>query len=364
MLSLHKTIGHVILLLVCLSFGAPRAMGIIISLDFTHDTYITTNATAQAALTAAASDVSAAITTSLTAITGADDPITGNDGSTNVTVDWGFSYTNPTTNLSETYDPPTIAADTVTIFAGGRNITGSTLGIGGPNSAGIGLGASGFGSEVIAAMADMESQSNTIHPRGGGPTMGNFVGSRTLQGTTAFYDLDFGSSLGSITFDLDSDNNGAQDNAAQLAAYWHFDHTTAVAAGKNDFYSVAVHELLHAVGIGTADSWDDLASGTTWSGPVAVALNGGSGVGLLHTDSSHIVQSLMSPRVSDGVLQEVVMDPNITVGTRKELTLMDMAFLQDINWQTVTIPEPGGFIVVLLGVMGIAPRRPMRSSHS
>ena len=344
-------------LVVCLGFAAQSASAITIQLDFTHDTYITTNATAQAALTQAADDVSAAITTSLTAITGSDDPITGNNGSTSVTVDWSFSYTNPTTGTSVTDTTPTVAADTVTVFAGGRNLTGSTLGIGGPNSAGIGLGASGFETELIAAMADMESQSNTIHPRGGGPTMGNFSGGLTLGSTTAFYDLGYGSSLGSISFDLDSDNTGVQDNATQLAAYWHFDHTTSVAGGKNDFYSVSVHELLHAVGIGTADSWDNLASGTTWSGPVAIGLNGGSGVGLLHTDSSHITQSLMSPRLSDGVLQEVVMDPNITVGTRKSLTLMDLAFLQDIGWETVTIPEPGAFVVLMIGVIGIAARR-------
>ena len=126
-----------------------------------------------------------------------------------------------------------------------------------------------------------------------------------------------------------------------MAAYWHFDHTTNVAAGKKDFYLVAVHEWLHAMGIDTASSWDNLVSGTTWSGPVVIGLNGGSGVGLIHTD---------------GILQEIVMDPNITMGTRQENTLRNLGFLKNIGVQTVTIPVSSALVVFLLDVSGIDAR--------
>lgn len=51
----------------------------------------------------------------------------------------------------------------------------------------------------------------------------------------------------------------------------------------------------------------------------------------------------MSIRISDGEEQEVLMDSNITVGTRKELTLLDLAFLRDIGYDTVTPTFPPDF---------------------
>ena len=98
------------LLSICLGITIVMCSGmcanaITITLVDTHDTFFTTNPTARAALDAAAADVSAAITTSLTEITAAQDTIVGTNGSTTASFDWGFSYTNPTTLASETYNP-------------------------------------------------------------------------------------------------------------------------------------------------------------------------------------------------------------------------------------------------------------------
>ena len=55
-----------------------------------------------------------------------------------------------------------------------------------------------------------------------------------------------------------------------------------------DFYSVAVHELAHLLGFGTADSWDALVNNTTdtFLGPKSMTLNGGVAVPL-DFDLSH-----------------------------------------------------------------------------
>ena len=64
-----------------------------------------------------------------------------------------------------------------------------------------------------------------------------------------------------------------------------------------------------------------------------------------------VAEGIMSSRLSDGVSQEVVVDPNITVGTRKELTEMDLAFLRDIGFET--IPEPSGVFLAAMGFFSL-----------
>ena len=187
-------------------------------------------------------------------------------------------------------------------------------------------------------------------PRGGGPVMGSLSGS--LGGNA--YSIQYGTMVGSLSLDNDSDNNGLADSAGTLASYWHYDHTTAVAATKNDMYSVALHEILHSIGFGTAATWTGLHTGATWNGTNVTALNGGTAVGL-SADQSHVIDSFTSTRISDGATQEVVMDPSLTVGSRKLLTQMDLAFLRDLGYATV--PEPSAAFLLLAGCMGLLSRR-------
>ena len=285
----------------------------------THD------AAAKAAINAAAADLSAAITTSLSAIN--NEVFVGMNGQTTATFDWLYGYTNPSTGGSSTVDVATIAANTVTMFVGTRNLSGSTLGVGGPAGPGLGLAGSGFGSQWVGAVAHGESQSESVFRRGGGPVIDTVSGTTLpLQGVTANYSIDVGIAYGSLA--LDWNNVGDGD--------WHFNHTTPVAGEKNDLYSVALHEMLHALGIGTSDSWTLKTTGSNWTGTEVINLYG-TGTNLV--GGGHIASGIMSTSIVDGSPQEVVMDPSITQGSRKHLTALDLAFLRDIGYSTI-IPDP------------------------
>jgi hypothetical protein len=171
-----------------------------------------------------------------------------------------------------------------------------------------------------------------------------------LDGTPANYSVDHGASIGSFWFDVDTDDDGFADPASTLANYWHFDHTSPVTTGKLDFYSVAIHEILHTLGFGSSISWNDSRQGTTWLGPKLVAENGGSGLNLLDADGKHLSSSLSSPLLADGTMQVPLMSPIILPGERRGLTEMDFAALQDIGWiNSVLVPEPGVFALFFAG---------------
>lgn len=327
--------------------GSFAPAGII--LDYSHDSFFASNATAKAALEAAAADVSSVLNYAGAALTGADDMIDGVNGSTTVTYDFDVNYTNPTTGAPVTLSSVGdlsgggLGVGEIRVFVGVRQLTGTTLGQGGPGVLGLAAGATGVLPELPGAVTAANASASATYGRGDGPTIGNLTGD--LAGSTV--DVDFGSTVGNLWFDSDTNNDTIEDFDA-----WHFDHTLAVAAGKNDFYSVALHEIIHAVGYGTSDSWDALVSGTDWLGPNAIALMG-SGVGLISGDGAHIASGVMSSSLFDGSSQESLLSPSIVTGTRKYITALDVAVLQDIGFANASapaaIPEPGSLAFCAVG---------------
>ena len=73
---------------------------------------------------------------------------------------------------------------------------------------------------------------------------------------------------------------------------------------------------------------------------------------MLDGDQAHLISSYSSTRIDNGQVQEAVMDPTILQGTRKYLTRMDLAILQDMGYQVV--PEASTNVMVLLGLGGMS----------
>lgn len=93
------------------------------------------------------------------------------------------------------------------------------------------------------------------------------------------------------------------------------------------------------------------AGGNDWLGANVNALV--SGDDLVDSGGSHITAGTMSRRLGDLLAQEAAMDPDIAAGQRKYITEVDLAFLRDIGWQTVAIPEPSSAFAVVGVSVGV-----------
>lgn len=111
-------------------------------------------------------------------------------------------------------------------------------------------------------------------------------------------------------------------------AAFHFDPQpeldAPVPSGKVDFVSVALHEIGHVLGFGTADAFNGKITGTAFTGAKTSALNGGPLQ--LTSDLGHAPNTTMSGGT------RLLMDQSDAPGTRYLPTPLDRAVFEDLGF--------------------------------
>jgi hypothetical protein len=275
------------------TLSVPAQAKINFAFDYSLDSgFFTSNPAAKTALERAATVYSDRIVDQLTDIT----PGGGNT--------WDTVFSNPSTGASVTQTDLTIPAGTIKVYVGGANL-GGALGQGGPG------GFSGSGDPTFLSNLQFRGQT----------------------GASSNPPSDFARWGGTISFDQ--------------GVSWNFGLNGPV-TGKNDFLTVATHELAHVLGFGTSPSFRTFTTkdiGTQqylgpFTGPKAEAVHGGPvplETPAAGNNAQHFSNSLMST-VGGVTPQETLMDPDITTGTRKTITLLDWAVLDDLGWD---LAKPG-----------------------
>ncbi len=277
---------------------AQSSPALVIEYDYSFDTgFLAPGSQARTTFEAAGNFFAARLSDNLTAI--------DSSGINNFQI----LFQNPSTGANVQINNVDIAANTIRIYAGARELGGSVLGQAGP------------GNFSVSGLLDFQMNAFV---RGQGS---NF---NAVDGADAF---DFSLWGGAIAFDINSP--------------WSFDLNSGPAAGTHDFLSVALHEFGHVFGIGVADTWVNDVFAATFTGAASVASFGGNVP--LSGDLSHWANGTQSTVVAGtesfigtraGTTQETSLDPTINIGTRKLITELDLAALDDIGWDVVVPQEP------------------------
>lgn len=307
-----------LLLIVLLFITVERASAVNVRIDYSTDRSnffgagnpqgATAGAQARAALEAAAQYYSVILEDTFSAIT--TQKFYGAQGG-EASYFWKRRFVDPELGLNNAAVNQQFTQNEYVVYVGARDLAGSSLGLGGPG------GFDGIKSQSI----------------------GPFSSAEKLQVSDMFDDLSdaisdrgqtsgFARWGGSIAFDRPTN--------------WHFNHTSNPGAGTQDFFSVALHEMAHALGFGGSDDWEDLVEGTGFTGASAlVAYTPAGNVPLAAADdTAHWSAGIGTSPVYEGSGDQTpLMVSNIGPGIRRGLTNLDAAAISDIGWQ---IDLPGG----------------------
>jgi hypothetical protein len=175
--SLPMTIAAKLLTVASLGLFASSSQAITILLDYSHDSatdnFFTSNATAKAALEKARDDIQNVITSGLGVMS--TDTVSGVNGSTTATYNFSFNYTNPSTGAAVSIPISTMGMNQTTVFVGMRELSGATLGQGGPGGTGISIGGSGLPGQWPGAVNNANAVATTQRLRGAGPVIQTFL---------------------------------------------------------------------------------------------------------------------------------------------------------------------------------------------
>jgi hypothetical protein len=280
------------------------------------------------ALEAAAARYSTIITTSLSAATLADNSIDPRIGFTHPGTGASFQVSPAVSQATDALagsgianeyrGPWSIAANEWILYAGGSPI------------ASAGVGGTGTGLNFTSVFTSGSSHLN-----------------RGFRATGSVNNLPLWG--GAITFDNDG------------STIWHYDLNTPASGSELDLYSIALHEIGHALGLSSNWlEWTSHSSGGQFSGTNAVAAyNADNGTALSalaevsstnHHWQDNTYDSFIYPNANPNyigtagaaVKQDLLMEPvaNQTATVRRfELTNVDVAALRDIGWTTIQPPS-------------------------
>ena len=257
--------------------------------DYSLDTsHFFDNPAARSALEQAANSLGSFLSDSLEAIVPS-----GNNS-------WLAQFHSPGSGSIVNVTDLTVAANTLVIFAGARDLSGGTVAEGAPG----GWSSGNSDSQWLDLLSRRGQTGAVVDPR------------RTAT--------DFGPWGGSLAFD-------------SLGTDWYFGSSASgILPNQMDFMSVAQHELGHLLGFGTAESFDRYISGNVFTGPSATSAYDGEGSPPLSGDRSH-----WAGGTTDGA-QAVAMDPSLGPGVRRLFTGLDYAALNDIGWNSNSGGGGGG----------------------
>jgi hypothetical protein len=320
-MSRHRLSRRFAFALVALCLIGLPASAITVEINYNYGaSFFPVGSQARAALDAAASYFSNILNDTFSAIQ-TPAPLVKPNG-TNYSWHWEMQFINPSTSSSSVIiNDPTVAADRYIVYAGARNLTAPTLGIGGPGGYYLSHGGSYHPNDAAQVAQITSDFEDAVENRG--ETSG------------------FARWGGTISFD------------SSPQAPWHFNHTTPPSGNVTDFYSVAIHELAHALGFGEeADDrttpWESQVSGEVFIGNNAIVQYGGAvplnpetnGV----PDLSHWENGTSSVVYGTSTAQEAAMVPDLFQGTRKLFTALDAAAIKDIGWTVIAPPPPANVL--------------------
>lgn len=243
----------------------PRDVpAIFIQIDYSRDTgFFANNPEARATLERAAADLGNTLSANLAALVPS--------GTNALTA----TFFDPVTGAQVVVPGLSVGANTVRVYVGARSMPGVEAGNGGPG----GYSATG----TTAWLNQLATRGHTGYAPWGG----------------------------SVAFDS--------------SERWHFGATTSGLDGNElDFYSVAIHELGHILGLGTAPQWSALVANGQFYGPNAAATFGGPVP--LSPDGAHWADGLTYAG------RPANLDPVLSYGTRVGWGALDAAALRDLGW--------------------------------
>jgi len=117
---------------------------------------------------------------------------------------------------------------------------------------------------------------------------------------------------------------------------WYFGADPAgIQSNQTDFLTVAEHEISHALGFGTSNSWTNRVLGSTFIGVNAVKEFGGP----VPTDAAGSAAQHWADGTTDRGMH-CTMDPSFNTGERDTFTPLDFAGLEDLGWTLLPPPPP------------------------